>query len=156
MSSTIEERTAYLQNPFFTKHLYGNFSPFYITIAICTVIGAFIIALNLVIACCSKHRQYWLDRHTGNRWLVSIWSATPHKQPPLDLTELEDVQSFAPPPANIEYDRQFEAVAYQKQHEGRGYSQRHPYQQHQHHHHPHHHVSEEYVELQQKKVESDI
>lgn len=25
----------------------------------------------------------------GNRWIVSIWSATPHKQPPLDLTELE-------------------------------------------------------------------
>lgn len=26
---------------------------------------------------------------TGNRWIVSIWSATPHKQPPLDFTELE-------------------------------------------------------------------
>ena len=25
----------------------------------------------------------------GNRWIVSIWSATPHKQPPLDFTELE-------------------------------------------------------------------
>lgn len=27
--------------------------------------------------------------HTGNRWIVSIWSTTPHKQPPLDYTELE-------------------------------------------------------------------
>lgn len=28
----------------------------------------------------------------GNRWLVSLWTATPHKQPPLDYTELQDIQ----------------------------------------------------------------
>lgn len=90
--STIEERTAYLKNPFLTKAIYGDFSPFYITIGICTVIGISIFVLNIVLGCCSKHREYWQDRHTGNRWLVSIWTATPHKQPPLDLTELEDVR----------------------------------------------------------------
>ncbi|XP_041987580.1 uncharacterized protein LOC121739279 [Aricia agestis] len=66
----------------------GDFRPFYITIAICSIILGFIIILNIV-CCCSRYSDYWLDRHTGNRWLVSVWTATPHKQPPLDLTELE-------------------------------------------------------------------
>ncbi|CAG9781736.1 unnamed protein product [Diatraea saccharalis] len=66
----------------------GDFSPFYIAIAICSVILGFLLILNIV-CCCSKYSDYWLDRHTGNRWIVSIWSTTPHKQPPLDFTELE-------------------------------------------------------------------
>lgn len=32
--------------------------------------------------------------NTGNRWMVTLWTATPHKQPPLDLTELENVGPF--------------------------------------------------------------
>lgn len=72
-------------NPVFS-HV-GDFTPFYIAIAICSVIFGSILILN-IICCCSRYSDYWLDRHTGNRWLVSIWSATPHKQPPLDLTEL--------------------------------------------------------------------
>lgn len=92
--STLDERTAYKNNPYFTGHIYGNFSPFYVTIAVCTVVLGSIIILNIILGCCSKHRQYWQDRHTGNRWLVSIWTATPHKQPPLDLTELKDVSYF--------------------------------------------------------------
>lgn len=74
-------------NPLVSK--LGDFTPFYIAIAICTVILGCIIILN-VVCCCSRYSDYWLDRHTGNRWLVSIWSATPHKQPPLDYTELSD------------------------------------------------------------------
>lgn len=92
--STLDERTAYKNNPYFTGHIYGNFSPFYVTIAVCTVVLGSIIILNIILGCCSKHRQYWQDRHTGNRWLVSIWTATPHKQPPLDFTELKDVSYF--------------------------------------------------------------
>lgn len=135
-----------------------DFTPFYITIAICTVLGFFLFALNIALGCCSKHRQYWQDRHTGNRWVNSLWTATAHKQPPLDLTELEDVKTFVPAPANTEYDaREFAAVAYkQKQqqlyqggYEGRGFG---PGQ----HHHQHPHNPEEYVELQQKRIESDI
>jgi hypothetical protein len=71
--STIEEREEYLRNPFFTKHIYVLF------------------ALNIIFGCCSKYKEYWEDRHTGNRWLASIWSVSPHKQPPLDLSELKDV-----------------------------------------------------------------
>lgn len=92
--STLDEREAYKNNPYFTGHIYGNFSPFYVTIAVCAVVLGSIIILNIILGCCSKYREYWQDRHTGNRWLVSIWSATPHKQPPLDLTELKDVSYF--------------------------------------------------------------
>ncbi|EDV50495.1 uncharacterized protein LOC6544486 isoform X1 [Drosophila erecta] len=94
MSTIEEERKAYEKNPYFTGHIYGNFSPFYVTIAICTVVLGSIIILNIILGCCSKHRKYWQDRHTGNRWLVSIWSATPHNQPPLDFTELKDASYF--------------------------------------------------------------
>ncbi|XP_026747629.1 uncharacterized protein LOC113508745 [Trichoplusia ni] len=73
-------------NPIISK--VGDFTPFYIAIAICSVIFGFLLILNIV-CCCSRYSDYWLDRHTGNRWIVSIWSATPHKQPPLDFTELE-------------------------------------------------------------------
>uniref|UniRef100_A0A6P4E7K3 Uncharacterized protein LOC108037376 n=1 Tax=Drosophila rhopaloa TaxID=1041015 RepID=A0A6P4E7K3_DRORH len=95
MSTIEEERKAYEKNPYFTGHIYGSFSPFYVTIAICTVVLGTIIILNIILGCCSKHRKYWQDRHTGNRWLVSIWSATPHNQPPLDLTELKDASYFS-------------------------------------------------------------
>ncbi|KAL5291441.1 hypothetical protein ACFFRR_010690 [Megaselia abdita] len=94
--STIDEREYYKNNPYFTGHIYGNFSPFYATIAVCTVIGVFVLLLNIICTCCSKYKHYWTDRHTGNRWLVSIWSATPHKQPPLDYTELEVVSKNRP------------------------------------------------------------
>ncbi|XP_061717522.1 uncharacterized protein LOC133525216 [Cydia pomonella] len=67
----------------------GDFTPFYIAIAISSVILGLIIILN-VGCCCSRYSDYWLDRHTGNRSIVSIWSTTPHLQPPLDLTELEN------------------------------------------------------------------
>lgn len=94
--TTIEERSAYLNNPFLTQPIYGNYSPFYVTIGVCATILAVIFVLNIVLGCCSRHKDYWQDRHTGNRWLVSIWSATPHQQPPLDLTELKDVSVFQP------------------------------------------------------------
>lgn len=94
--TTIEERSAYLNNPFLTQPIYGNYSPFYVTIGVCATILAVIFVLNIVLGCCSRHKGYWQDRHTGNRWLVSIWSATPHQQPPLDLTELKDASVFQP------------------------------------------------------------
>ncbi|KAH8397546.1 hypothetical protein KR222_009109 [Zaprionus bogoriensis] len=94
MSTIEDERKAYIKNPYFTGPIYGSYTPFYVTIAICTVVLGSIIILNIILGCCSKHRKYWQDRHTGNRWLVSIWSSTPHKQPPLDFTELKDASYF--------------------------------------------------------------
>uniref|UniRef100_A0A336LSN1 CSON003220 protein n=1 Tax=Culicoides sonorensis TaxID=179676 RepID=A0A336LSN1_CULSO len=90
--STVEERLAYLNNPIKTPPLIGDYTPFYVTIAICTVFGAFLIALNVICACCSKNKDYWQDKHTGNRWIWfgPFWTATPHEQPPCDLSELKD------------------------------------------------------------------
>uniref|UniRef100_A0A1A9V479 Uncharacterized protein n=3 Tax=Glossina TaxID=44049 RepID=A0A1A9V479_GLOAU len=153
--STLEERTAYEKNPYFTGHIYGNFSPFYVTIAICTIVLGSIIILNIVLGCCSKYRKYWQDRHTGNRWLVSIWSATPHKQPPLDFTELKEAkyfESLQPSPRIFGEDIEAQEEV--------------PIHHHHHHHHQqrpprpegralhHQRQREEYVELQ--KRESDI
>jgi len=144
--TTIEERGAYLNNPFNSKPLFGDYSSFYITIAICTVLFTFLVAINVIIGCCSRHKYYWQDRHTGNRWLVSIWSATPHKQPPLDFTELQEVASFQTQPLEqTEY-----VVSPPRPDEPRGFGRL----THHHQHHQHHPQAEEYVELQ--KRESDI
>ncbi|XP_013113181.1 uncharacterized protein LOC106091256 [Stomoxys calcitrans] len=155
--STLDERELYKNNTYFKGHIYGNYSPFYVTITIVTLFIGSIILLNIILGCCSKHRKYWQDRHTGNRWLVSIWTATPHKQPPLDLTELKDVsyfQKLQPAPRIFPEDvitQSEEVPIHQHQHqqyqsrpprpEGRGLHQQ--------------RQREEYVELQTKR-ESDI
>lgn len=36
---------------------------------------------------------------SGNRWILPIWTKTPHCQPPLDLTELKEEFIPAPAPA---------------------------------------------------------
>ncbi|XP_017780282.1 PREDICTED: uncharacterized protein LOC108565370 [Nicrophorus vespilloides] len=84
----ISERRAYLNSPYFKKHEYSDFTPFYITVSICTIVFVTAVIINLVLGCCSKHSAYWNDRYTGNRYILSLWTATPHKQPPLDCTEL--------------------------------------------------------------------
>ncbi|XP_066597105.1 uncharacterized protein wrm1 isoform X2 [Prorops nasuta] len=86
--SILEERDEYLKNPYFTKHEYGDYTPFYVAITICSVIGGFLFILNIAF-CCSRHRSYWQNRHTGNRWIQSLWTVLPNKVPPLDLSELE-------------------------------------------------------------------
>ncbi|KAL3276044.1 hypothetical protein HHI36_020773 [Cryptolaemus montrouzieri] len=113
MSAVFDEREEYLKSPYFKKHIFSDYSPFYITITICAIIGISIIVLNFVLGCCSRYSDYWTDRHTGNRWLVSLWTATPHLQPPLDYTELKVISvqnraanSEAPPliqPPKLEY-----------------------------------------------------
>lgn len=99
MSVVNDDPYEYMRNPFFEKHQYGDFSPFYIAIGICTVLGVGLILLNIFFCCCSKHRDYWQDSNTGNRWVLPIWSKTPHLQPPLDYTELD--KSWLPAP--VEY-----------------------------------------------------
>lgn len=58
-------------NPILSK--VGDFTPFYIAIAICSVILGAIIILN-VVCCCSRYSDYWLDRHTGGFTLSSYWN----------------------------------------------------------------------------------
>lgn len=49
------------------KHEHGDYTPFYVAITICSVIGGFLFILNIVFCWCSPHRHYWQDRHTGER-----------------------------------------------------------------------------------------
>lgn len=84
--TTIEERREYLDNPYYDKPLKGDFTPFYITIAICTVFCAIIFVLNIVIGCCSKHRQYWQDRHTGKLGTHNYLMSSAH--------ELDEINCF--------------------------------------------------------------
>lgn len=142
MSSVLDEseRKAYLQSPYFKKHEYGDFTPFYVTVAICTILAFILFVINVVLGCCSRYSEYWNDRHTGNRWIVSLWTSTPHKQPPLDLKELAD-SDLIPQKVVYETPAEYTDVEYGHPHHSQvQYSARQPV---------------EYLELQQKR-ESDI
>lgn len=140
------ERKAYLDSPYFKKHEYGDFTPFYITIAICTVIGAVLFIINIALGCCSRYSGYWNDRHTGNRWIASLWTATPHQQPALDYTEVDP--DLIPQKVVYETPAEYQDVELgQPRHQPVLYSPKHQVQQ-----------AAEYLEMQQqqKSRESDI
>lgn len=72
----------------------GDFTPFYIVVTICSIIGFSLFILNIFLGCCSKYSDYWQDRHTGNRWIISLWTSTPHNQSALDYpVELQEISS---------------------------------------------------------------
>ncbi|XP_057671585.1 uncharacterized protein LOC130903484 [Diorhabda carinulata] len=96
MSSILDHRYEYLNSKYFKKPEYGDFTPFYITVTICSIIVLILILLNVVLGCCSRHSAYWQDRYTGNRWIVSLWTSTPHQQPSLDYTELQGIEIQKP------------------------------------------------------------
>ncbi|XP_043287311.1 uncharacterized protein wrm1 [Venturia canescens] len=87
--SVLDDQELYKNNTYFVKHEPGDFTPFYVAITICSVLGGFLFILNIFFCWCSPYRQYWQDRHTGNRWIQSLWVSLPHKLPPLDLSELK-------------------------------------------------------------------
>ena len=78
--SILDERDEYLKNPYFKEHLYGDFTAFYVTIALCTVLGVFLFVLNIVFCWCSRHREYWQDRNSGelDQFLQSVYKSTHH------------------------------------------------------------------------------
>ncbi|CAK9803019.1 hypothetical protein ANTPLA_LOCUS3416 [Anthophora plagiata] len=92
--SILDDREDYLKNPYLGKPEYGDFTPFYITVTICSVIFTFLCILNIGFCWCSRHRSYWRNPHTGNRWIQPLWTVLPHKTPPLDLSELEPGRAF--------------------------------------------------------------
>lgn len=87
--SILDERDEYLKNPYFKEHEYGDYTPFYVTVAFCAILGGVLFILNIVFCLCSRHREYWQNRDTGNRWIQPMWTVLPYKTPPLDLSELE-------------------------------------------------------------------
>lgn len=65
MTSVFDDKDAYLKSPYYIKDKTGIFTPFYVTIGICTIIGLSIFVLNIILGCCSNHSTYWKDRYTG-------------------------------------------------------------------------------------------
>lgn len=80
----------YMKNPLYKDREFGDFTAFYVTVSICTIFALILFVINIFFCWCSEHRHYWIDSNTGNRWILPIWVKTPHKQPPLDLSELEE------------------------------------------------------------------
>ncbi|XP_022190900.2 uncharacterized protein LOC111049190 [Nilaparvata lugens] len=80
----------YKKNPLYKHREPDDYTDFYVTTSICTILLFTLLILNAFFCWCSKHKHYWQDSNTGNRWLIPVWTKTPHQQPPLDLTELED------------------------------------------------------------------
>jgi len=57
--------TAATQDPKLHEKIFGDFTAFYVTITICTVLGAFLFVLNIALCCCSRYKKYWQDSNTG-------------------------------------------------------------------------------------------
>ena len=47
--------------------LHSDYTYFYVGIALCALLAALILALNLALGCCSPWRKYWTNRDSGNR-----------------------------------------------------------------------------------------
>uniref|UniRef100_A0A8D8V0D5 Uncharacterized protein n=1 Tax=Cacopsylla melanoneura TaxID=428564 RepID=A0A8D8V0D5_9HEMI len=88
--SHLEDPNLYKKNPLYERHEPSNYVPFYVTLALCIVFAIFLCVLNIFFCCISKHKKYWKDTNTGNRWILPIWVKTPAGQPPVDITELEE------------------------------------------------------------------
>lgn len=147
--TTVDERLEYLNNPIKVPPLIGDYTPFYVTIAIFTIFGTFLILLNAICMCCSRNKEYWIDKHTGNRWLFfgPVWTSTPHEQPPLDLSELKDKKIFDA----YDLEAQGEAAEYSvTQHEEPILRPQRPLTSHQK---PTYQKPTEYVELQKRESE---
>ncbi|XP_078041349.1 wurmchen 1 transmembrane protein [Augochlora pura] len=101
--SILDEREDYLKNPFFVKHEYGDFTPFYVTVTICSLVFVILCILNIGFCFCSRHRDYWQSPFTGNRWIQPLFTVLPHKSPPLDISELEPGRIIQPEKQILQY-----------------------------------------------------
>lgn len=87
--SHLDDPNEYTRNPLFSQHEPSNYVKFYVALALCTAFAIFLCVFNIFFCFISKHKNYWQDSNTGNRWLLPIWVKTPTGQPPVDITELE-------------------------------------------------------------------
>jgi len=55
----------FTDDPRLHEKIFGDFTAFYVTITICTVLGAFLFLLNIALCCCSRYKKYWQDSNTG-------------------------------------------------------------------------------------------
>ncbi|XP_050539921.1 uncharacterized protein LOC126904747 [Daktulosphaira vitifoliae] len=89
MSVVLDDQYEVTINPFYKPHEPSDYQPFKTTVYVCAIFAVAIIALNVFFCCFSKHRKYWRNSESGNRYILPIWIKTPAKQAPLDLKELE-------------------------------------------------------------------
>ncbi|XP_011300286.1 uncharacterized protein wrm1 [Fopius arisanus] len=90
MSDVLANRDAWKEYEYNREHqIYSNFTPFYVTVAIFSIIGGILFIFNIICCSCSRYKHYWRDRHTGNRWIHPLWVVTPYKNPPLDLSPIK-------------------------------------------------------------------
>jgi hypothetical protein len=62
---TSTSTTTTTDNPRLHEKIYGDFTAFYVTVSICTVLGAFLFLVNIALCCCSRYKNYWQDSNTG-------------------------------------------------------------------------------------------
>ncbi|XP_069957564.1 uncharacterized protein wrm1 [Cherax quadricarinatus] len=65
------------------KPEFNDYTPFYVTITICTIVGVILILVNWICSCCHEHSKYWSDPDTGNRF-ASLIFIRKTKQRPMD------------------------------------------------------------------------
>ncbi|XP_050720205.1 uncharacterized protein LOC127000514 [Eriocheir sinensis] len=70
-------------NRYGIKPEFFNYTPFYVGITFCTIIGIVLIMVNWICSCCHEHSKYWNDPDTGNRF-ASLIFVRKAKQRPLD------------------------------------------------------------------------
>lgn len=74
----------YNYNPNYNQEVaFHDYTAFYAGIGICTAILGLIILLNILFACCSPWRKYWMNRGTGNRLVLPVFILPPKDQEPL-------------------------------------------------------------------------
>lgn len=59
-------------DPRLREKIFGDFTAFYVTITICTILGAFLFLLNIALCCCSRYKKYWQDSNTGKYSIAYI------------------------------------------------------------------------------------
>jgi hypothetical protein len=62
-----------------------DYTGFYAGIGIAAIVFLLILLLNLIFCTCSPWRKYWLNRKTGNRFLLPVYNMPPKDQEPLHL-----------------------------------------------------------------------
>ncbi len=63
------EGPEYDYNPNYNQErLHSDYTGFYLGISLCLAVAILLLALNVLLGCCSPWRSYWNNRNTGNRW----------------------------------------------------------------------------------------
>lgn len=71
-TTTTTPDSSFTHDPRLREKIFGDFTAFYVTITICTILGAFLFLLNIALCCCSRYKKYWQDSNTGKYSIAYI------------------------------------------------------------------------------------